>query len=114
MQQLKQKRRRIELMGSAREMLVRIPMLYYNRLILVSCVSAINRLFSDNNKLTGSIPAKLGDLEKLTYLYLCKSFKLPRTSYDMLRIQMLYYIQLTNTGFLCCRNQSFIFSWKSA
>ena len=92
----------------------RIPMLYYNPLILFSYVATINRLFSENNQLTGSIPAELGKLKELTLLNLRKSFELPRTSYNMFRSQMLYYIQLTNAGFLCCRNQSFIFRGKSA
>ena len=111
----------------------RIPMLYYNRPILVSFVAAINCLFSDDNELTGNIPAELGNLDNLEVLYLsdgnqltgtlpaalgdltnlvelilCKSFELPRTWYNMFRIPNAI-IQPTNTGFLCCHNQLFIF-----
>ena len=80
---------------------------------MFSFVSAINRLFSAGNQLTGTLPAALGDLTNLVELMLCKSFELPRTWYNMFRIPNAI-IQPTNTGFLCCHNQLFIFRGKSA
>ena len=69
----------------------------------------INRLFSEDNELTGSIPAAFGDLTKLTDLHLGKWLEIPRTVYNIYISYSNAILHPTNIVFLCFRNQSFMF-----